>query len=182
MAVKDGEAPNATSETHRKLWFWFAFSSCCCYEFLATFSSCCCRGFCCCWSGWENTMAVKDGEAPNVTSETHRKWWFWLLFPLAAAMNFGCLFLRLLQRLLLLLLVPGWENTVAVKEGEAPKLHPRKCLTQLLKPIENDDCLLFFPLAAAMNFGCLFVLLLQRLLLLLVRMGKHHGSEGRRSP
>ena len=32
-------------------------------------------------------------------------------FPLAAAMNFGYLFLLLLQRLLLLLLVPGWKNT-----------------------------------------------------------------------
>ena len=31
-------------------------------------------------------------------------------------MNFGCLFLLLLQ-------VPGWENTMAVKDGEAPKLH-----------------------------------------------------------
>ena len=44
-------------------------------------------------------------------------------------MNFGYLFLLLLQRLLLLLLVllllvSGWENTVAVKDGEAPKLHP----------------------------------------------------------
>ena len=42
-------------------------------------------------------------------------------------MNFGCLFRPLLQRLLLLLmllLVPGWENTMAVKDGEAPKLHP----------------------------------------------------------
>ena len=39
-------------------------------------------------------------------------------------MNFGYLFLLLLQRLLLLLLlVPGWENTMAVKDGEAPKLH-----------------------------------------------------------
>ena len=45
-----------------------------------------------------------------------------MLFPLAAAMNFGYLFLLLLQRLLLL--VPGWENTMAVKDGEAPKLHP----------------------------------------------------------
>ena len=51
---------------------------------------------------------------------------FLLLFPLAAAMNFGYLFLLLLQRLLLLLLlVPGWENTMAVKDGEAPKLHPQ---------------------------------------------------------
>jgi hypothetical protein len=63
---------------------------------------------------------------PNVTSETHRKLCIWLLFPLAAAMNmnFGYLFLLLLQRLLLLLLVPGWENTMAVKDGKTPKLHP----------------------------------------------------------
>ena len=40
-------------------------------------------------------------------------------------MNLGYPFLLLLQRLLLLLLlVPGWENTMAVKDGEAPKLHP----------------------------------------------------------
>ena len=40
-------------------------------------------------------------------------------------MNFGWLSFLLLQRLwLLLLLVPGWENTMAVKDGEAPKLHP----------------------------------------------------------
>ena len=40
------------------------------------------------------------------------------------SMNFGWLFLLLLQTLLLLLLVPGWENTMAVKDGEAPELHP----------------------------------------------------------
>ena len=40
-------------------------------------------------------------------------------------MNFSYLFLLALERLLLLLLlVPGWENTIAVKDGEAPKLHP----------------------------------------------------------
>ena len=39
-------------------------------------------------------------------------------------MNFGYLLLLLLQRFFLLLLVPGWENTMAVKDGEAPKLHP----------------------------------------------------------
>ena len=39
-------------------------------------------------------------------------------------MNFGYLSLLLLQ-MLLLLLVSGWENTMAVKDGEAP----RKCLT-----------------------------------------------------
>ena len=48
-----------------------------------------------------------------------------VFFPLAAAMNSGYLFRLLLQRLLLLLLlVPGWEYTMAVKDGEAPNLHP----------------------------------------------------------
>ena len=51
-------------------------------------------------------------------------------------MHFGYLFLLLLHRLLLLmLLAPGWktpwkksppgsENTMPLKDGEAPKLHP----------------------------------------------------------
>ena len=50
-------------------------------------------------------------------------------------MNFGYLFFLLLQRLLLLLLVLGWENTMEkitsrqgntlpLKDGEARKLHP----------------------------------------------------------
>ena len=100
---------------------------------LVAFSPGCCKGFCCCcWSPdgktpWQWRREKPQDcipKMPNATSETHRKWWFWLLFPLAAAMNFGYLFLLLLQRLLLLLLVPGWENTVAVKEGETPKLHP----------------------------------------------------------
>ena len=80
-------------------------------------------------------------------------------FLLAAAMNFGYLFLLLLQRLLLLLLVlvPGWENTMEkitswqgntmpLKDTEAPKLHPENASRKLLKP-------LLFPLAAAMNFA-----------------------------
>ena len=37
-------------------------------------------------------------------------------------MNFGYLVLLLLQKLLLL--VPGWENTMAVKDGETRNLHP----------------------------------------------------------
>ena len=76
-----------------------------------------CRGFCycCSWSSdrktlWKKSPPDSEIPMPNVTSETHRKWWFWHLFPLAAAMNFGYLFLLLLQKklLLLLLLVPGW--------------------------------------------------------------------------
>ena len=46
-------------------------------------------------------------------------------------MKFGYVFLLLLQRLLLLLvlLVPGWESTMSVKDGRSPKIAPRKCLT-----------------------------------------------------
>ena len=41
-------------------------------------------------------------------------------------MNFGYLFVLLLQTLLLLLqLVPGWENTMAVKDGEAQNCTPK---------------------------------------------------------
>ena len=73
------------------------------------------------------------------------------VFPLAAAMNFGYLFLLLLQNtrkkilLLLLLLAPRWktpwkkitcrqENTMPLKDGRSKtpyscKIAPRKCLT-----------------------------------------------------
>ena len=61
-----------------------AFSSCCCYEFWLPFPPAAAEAFSAAAAlllvpGWENTMAVKDGEAhctpkmPNVTSETHRK-------------------------------------------------------------------------------------------------------------
>ena len=40
-------------------------------------------------------------------------------------MNFGYLFVLLLQRLLLLLLVPGWENTVTVKNGKPQNSTPK---------------------------------------------------------
>ena len=96
-------------------------------------------------------------KMPNVTSETHRKWWFWSLFPLAAAMNFGYLVLLLLQKLLLLLLlVPGWENTVVVKDGE----EKNNLFRQLL-----------LPAAAAVKQ-------LRKNHLL---GGKHRASEGRAS-
>ena len=160
--------PNVTSETHRKCYFWFLFLLAAAMNFGYLFLLLLQRLLLLLLlvPGWENTMAVKDGEAPklhqvtseitaeafataaagpriekhygkklppdreipmpNVTSETHRKWWFWHLFPLAAAMNFGYLFLLLLQKLLLLLLlVPGWENTMAVKDGKASKLRPK---------------------------------------------------------
>ena len=82
---------------------------------LATFSSCCCYEF---WLPFPRA-AAEAFAGPRMGKRHGRP-----LFPLAAAMNFGYLFLLLQKLLLLLLLVPGWENTMAVKDGEAPKLHP----------------------------------------------------------
>ena len=93
-------------------------------------------------------------KMPNVTSETHRKWCFWLLFPLAAAMNFSYLYIRSpngkntmeknhlpegRQRLLLLLLCPqrhgppGRGNTMALKDEQSPKYAFPGAGTSLLK-------------------------------------------------
>ena len=119
---------------------------------LATFSSCCwgCRGFCCCccWSPDGKTPCKKSPpgketpclwrtekpqnctpKMPNVTSETDRKRCFWLLFPLAAAMNFGYLYIRLQMGK-----HHGKKHLPAGKhhasEGwRSPKIAPRKCLT-----------------------------------------------------
>ena len=84
-------------------------------------------------------------KLPNITSETHRKWWFsYFFFPSAAAAPS-------VQRP-----AAGWENTMAVKDGEASKL--------LLKPIENGDFSYFF-LIENDDFSYFFSLLLLLLLL-----------------
>ena len=72
---------------------------------------------------------------PNVTSETHNN----SSIAVAAAMHFGYLFLLLLHRLLLPFAAAAagsrmentmekitcrQENTMPLKDGEAPKLHP----------------------------------------------------------
>ena len=156
--------PNVTSETHRKWCFWFLFPLAVAMNFSYLYIRSpngktpwkkSLRQILLPAAASSKTASKKSppgGETPclwrtekpqnctpkmpNVTSETHRKWCFWLLFPLAAAMNFGYLFLLLLQRLLLLLrLVPRWKNTmekitsrqgntIPLKDGEAPKLHP----------------------------------------------------------
>ena len=70
----------------------------------------------------ENTMPLKDGEAPklhpkmpNVTSETHNS----SSIAVAAAMHFGYLFL------------PAAAQTFAAAAAgrRSPKIAPRKCLT-----------------------------------------------------
>ena len=154
-------------------------------------------------------------KMPNVTSETHRKWCFWVLFPLAVAMNFGYLYIRSpngktpwKKSLRQILLPAAASSKTASKKsppgGETPCLwrteKPQNCtpkMPNVTSETHRKWCFwLLFPLAAAMNFGYLFLLLLQRLLLLLrlvpqwkntmekitSRQGKHHTSEGRRSP
>ena len=47
-----------------------AFSSCCCYEFWLPFPPAAAEAFAAAAGpGWENTMAVKDGEAPKLHPE-----------------------------------------------------------------------------------------------------------------
>ena len=135
-----------------------------------------------------NTMPLKDGEAPklhpDVTSETHRKWCFWLLFPLAAAMNFSYLYIRSPNG------KTPWKKSPP--GGETPCLwrteKPQNCtpkMPNVTSETHRKWCFwLLFPLAAAMNFSYLYI-----------RSpngktpwkksppgAKHHASEGRRSP
>ena len=112
-------------------------------------------------------------KLPNVTSETHRK---------------GCDFSYFFLLLLLLLALatpsiqktaPGWENTMAVKDGKVSKLRPK--IPNVTSETHRKGC----------DFSYFFLLLLLLLLLLFFlfsfysksssRMGKHHGSEGRKS-
>ena len=67
--------PNVTSETHRKCYFWFLFLLAAAMNFGYLFLLLLQRLLLLLLlvPGWENTMAVKDGEAPklhHVTSET----------------------------------------------------------------------------------------------------------------
>ena len=123
-------------------------------------------------------------KMPNVTSETHRKWCFWLLFPLAAAMNFSYLCIRSLNG------KTPWKKSPP--GGETPCLwrteKPQNCtpkMPNVTSETHRKWCFwLLFPLAVAMNFSYLYI-----------RSpngktpwkksppgAKHHASEGRRSP
>ena len=113
-------------------------------------------------------------KMPNVTSETHRKWWFWLLFPLAAAMNYEFwlpfppapaeAFAAAAAR-------PRMRKHHGSEGRRSPKIAPRKCMKMPNVTSETHRkwwFLRLFLLAAAINFGYLFLLPLQRLLLLLL--------------
>ena len=94
---------------------------------------------------------------PNVTSETHRKWCFWLLFPLAAAMNFSYLYIRSPNG------KTPWKKSPP--GGETPCLwrteKPQNCtpkMPNVTSETHRKWCFwLLFPLAAAMNFSYLYI-------------------------
>ena len=166
-----------------------AFSSCCCYEFWLFFFSCCCRGFCCCcWSPDTKTQWQWRTEKhqnctpkmPNVTSETHRKWWFWRLFPLLLwilATFFSCCCRGFCC-------CCCWSPDTKTQWQWRTEKH-QNCTPKMPNVTSETHRKWWFwrlfPLAAAMNFGycrcrgfwccCCWS-----------RMGKHHVSEGRRSP
>ena len=132
--------------------------------------------------GWENTIL----HPPNVTSETNRKWWFWLLFPL-----------------LLLWILAGsccWHFCSCWSpDGKTPwqwrTEKPQNCTPKMPNVTSETHRKLWFwllfPLAAAMNWRAEkpqnwlpFPPAAADALAAAAgpRMGKHHGSEGRKSP
>ena len=124
---------------------------------LATFSSCCCSWSCnSFYSKSSSRMGKHHGSegrkslkiAP-VTPETHNSSYF---FPppaaAAAPAAAPALATPSIQKT-----APGWENTMAVKDGKVSKLRPCCC---------SCSCNSFYSKDSS-------------------RMGKHHGSEGRKS-
>ena len=125
--------PNATSETHRKWCFWLLFPLAAAMNFSYLYIRSPNRktpwkkaapGSKTPWLWRTEKPQNCTPKMPNATSETHRKWCFWLLFPLAAAMNFSYLYIRSPNR------KTPWkksssrqQNTMALKDGEAPKLY-----------------------------------------------------------
>ena len=148
------------------------FSSCCCYKFWLPFPPAAAEAFVAAAGPRIRTEKHPncDQKLPNITSETHRKWCFWLLFPLAAAMPFSYLYIRSPNG------KTPWKKSPP--GGETPCLwrteKPQNCtpkMPNVTSETHRKCCFWFlFPLAAAMNFGYLFLLLLQRLLLLLMSL------------
>ena len=100
-------------------------------------------------------------KMPNVTSETDRKWcrkWcFWLLFPLAAAMTFGHLYIRSPNGKTPWKKSPPGSKTPCLWRTEKPQ----NCTSKMPNVTSETDrkwCFwLRFPLAAAMTFGHLYI-------------------------
>ena len=114
-------------------------------------------------------------KMPNVTSETDRKWCFWLLFPLAAAMNFGHLYSRSPNGKTQWKKSPPGSKTPCLGRTEKPQ----NCISKM--PIVtsethrkwwwNDAFGYFFSLLLLLWILATFCLLLQRLLVLRLAAG-----------
>ena len=199
MPLEDGEAPklhpkmpNVTSETHRKWWFWLLFPLAAAINFGYLYirspngktpwkKSPAGRETPCLWRTEKPQNCTP--KMPNVTSETHRKWWFWLLFPLAAAINFGYLYIRSPNGKTPWKKSPAGRETPCLWRTEKPQNCTPKMPNVTSETHRKWWFWLLFPLAAAMNFGYLFLLLLQRLLLLLLLvLGCENTMENRETP
>ena len=178
-----------------------AFSSCCCYEFWLPLAAAMNFGYLYIRSPngktpWKKSPAGRETpclwrteepqnctpKMPNVTSETNRKWWFWLLFPLAAAINFGYLYIRSPNGKTPWKKSPAGRETPCLWRTEKPQNCTPKMPNVTSETHRKWWFWLLFPLAAAMNFGYLFLLLLQRLLLLLLVLGCENTMENRETP
>ena len=158
--------PNVTSETHRKWCFWLLFPLAAAMNFSYLFirspngktpwkKSPPGGETPCLWRTEKPQNCTP--KMPNVTSETHRKWCFWLLFPLAAAMNFSYLYIRSPNG------KTPWKKSPP--GGETPCLwrteKPQNCtpkMPNVTSETHRKWCFwLLFPLAAAMNFSYLYI-------------------------
>ena len=158
--------PNATSETHRKWCFWLLFPLAAAMNFSYLYIRSPNRktpwkkaapGSKTPWLWRTEKPQNCTSKMPNVTSETHRKWCFWLLFPLAAAMNFSYLYIRSPNR------KTPWKK--AAPGSKTPWLwrteKPQNCTPKMPNATSETHrkwCFwLLFPLAAAMNFSYLYI-------------------------
>ena len=158
--------PNATSETHRKWCFWLLFPLAAAMNFSYLYIRSpnsktpwkkAAPGSKTPWLWRTEKPQNCTPKMPNVTSETHRKWCFWLLFPLAAAMNFSYLYIRSPNR------KTPWKK--AAPGSKTPWLwrteKPQNCtpkMPNVTSETHRKWCFwLLFPLAAAMNFSYLYI-------------------------
>ena len=158
--------PNATSETHRKWCFWLLFPLAAAMNFSYLYIRSpnsktpwkkAAPGSKTPWLWRTEKPQNCTPKMPNVTSETHRKWCFWLLFPLAAAMNFSYLYIRSPNR------KTPWKK--AAPGSKTPWLwrteKPQNCTPKMPNATSETHrqwCFwLLFPLAAAMNFSYLYI-------------------------
>ena len=158
--------PNVTSETDRKWCFWLLFR----LAAAMTFGHLYIRSANgktpwkksppgsktpCLWRTEKPQNEIP--KMPNVTSETDRKWCFWLLFPLAATMTFGHLYIRSPNGKTPWKKSPPGSKTPCLWRTEKPRNCTKK-MPNVTSETDRKWCFwLLFPLAATMTFGHLYI-------------------------